>query len=175
MPFAERQFIIMKKILNFLLVVSLILSMSITAFASETSSNVETLEQGDPVCCENLVLLDNGNYYCVLVETAEDESAIELFRYPERQKTKTFVYSVNNRNGVFIATLTVTVSGVYSEVEQSAVINSVVASYSNEQLSRLSYSVSYNGSTAQLNILLNGLGIGSLSYELYTNGSLQQI
>lgn len=167
--------IIMKKILYYLLAVSLILSMSITASASEAFVNVEVPVQGTPVYCENLVLLDDGNYYCVLVETVEDESAIEPFSYPERQKTKTFIHSVNDRNGTFLATLTVTVSGVYSEVEQSAVITSVVASYSNAQISGLSYSVSYNGNTAKLNILLNGLGIGSVSYKLYTNGSLQTI
>lgn len=169
----------MKKLLNFLLVVSLMLSMCVTAFASETSTTVGTPVQGKTVFCENLVLLDDGNYYCILVETVEDKSTIEPLSYPERQKTKTFVHNLVDRNGLFVATITVTVSGVYSEVEKSAVINSVVASFSNEQTpglsAGLSYSVSYNGSTAQLNILRYGQRIGSLSYKLYTNGSLQQI
>lgn len=71
--------------------------------------------------------------------------------------------------------MTLTITGEYSQMENTAVISSVTASYSEAQVSGLSYSVSYNGNTATIYILVNGASIGSLTYQLATNGSLQQI
>lgn len=157
-----------KRLIIFGLTVLILLANCLTAFASEDSAAV----QGEPVYCENLTILDGGNYYCVLVDTME---GAEVFSYPERQVTKTFVHNILDRSGEFVAKMTLTITGEYSQMENTAVISSVTASYSEAQVSGLSYSVSYNGNTATIYILVNGASIGSLTYQLATNGSLQQI
>lgn len=141
-------------------------------FTMEESA--EPIVRGNPVRCENLTLLDGGNYYCILLDTIQ-ENENGVLSYPERETTKTFLHAIVDRDGDFVANLTVTVKGIYSQADNYAEITSVSGAYSDQQISGLPYSVSYNGNTAQLNVLLNGLKIGSVSYKLYTNGSLQQI
>lgn len=154
-----------KRLILLGLAVIVLLGNCLPVFAAEDN----TATQGEPVCCEGLTMLDNGNYYCILLDAVEEAA---VFSYPERQVTTTFTHDIVDRNGEFIAMMTTTVTGEYSEVEHTAVISSITAYYSNAQVSGLSYSVSYSGDTATIDILLNGLSIGSSTYKLTTNGSI---
>lgn len=166
--------------LSLTLAVFMILSSSTAVFAAENEITDEAVavreveyefEDGGVVVCDALILLDE-DYYCVLQGSDEDEE-VSAYSYTEKEKTKTFYSTVRDRNGKFIADLTTVVTGVYSYADNYATINSITATYSNAVISGLSYTTAYNGSTATLYITLNGAVIGSITYKLYTNGSLQ--
>lgn len=165
------------KFLSFSLALFVFFSSSSAVFAAENSTINETastqhkFECGNVVVCDSLILLDEG-YYCIL-EGSDECEEISTYSYTEKVKTGTFYSTVSDRNGNFIADLTTVVTGVYSYADNYATINSISATYSNAVISGLSYTTAYNGNTATLYITLNGAIIGSMTYKLYTNGSLQ--
>lgn len=146
----------------------------VTVYAAESITEPSTIEivKGSDIALDTVVIMDN--FVCITVESEESEDA-SPYAYTEKETTKSFVHTITDRNGNFIATFTTIVSGIYSYADNYATITSVTGSFSNAVITGLSYTVSYSGSTATVYITLNGATIGSLSYKLYTNGSLLEV
>lgn len=161
-------------LLSLITVVSLVSMNSVTAYAAENiaESNAIEIVKGSDVIVDTVVLM--GDYVCTTTDS-EESSVISPYAYTEKEKTKSFVHNITDRNGALVAKFTTTVYGVYSYADDYATIISVSGSFSDAALSGLGYTVSYNGDTATVYITKNGLAIGSITYKLYTNGSLFEI
>lgn len=161
----------MKKLLRYLVICSLAFALVLGNAVPALAAGTERVVRGNDIRCENLTMLNDG-YYMVLESQTGWETASRS--YPEKQKTVVFAHDIYDRNGSLVAIADVTVTGVYSEVEKTAVITSASVSYRNAQSTQLSYSTSYDGNRVTVYFTIGGATIGQQSYKLYTNGALLQ-
>lgn len=173
----------MKKLFTFLVVLSLLLSFPGLASAEEPSisderilcertvlydSNGEIL--GEDVVLTNVTVLPDG-CFCV---TREGKEEISRLAEPEMRVTKNFVNSYYDRNGVFLASQTVTVVGYYSSTNGVADITSISDSFTGTYASYFSSSKSWGGSSGSVSVYFSSSWLMSYSYTLTTTGHITQ-
>lgn len=159
----------MQKLLQCLLVCSLalaiVLGTSVPALAAETPDTAA----GSSIVCENLTLLDDGNYCSVLLSTTR----FETIQTARQEKTALFTYDLLPREGASLAKMEVRVTGTFADGENPGLVCSV--RFDGEQAAQLSGAVSYEDDAAVLTLLVGETEIGSLSYQLDADGFPQQI
>lgn len=172
----------MKKISMFILSLAVVFFLlPAQAHAAETTDleNPNVLaEQGHDVIACNVEVCENGEYYIVTeLDDANSENQMEVSALidPDRQTTRQFTHRINDRNGVQMAVLTTTVTAVYSDFDNYAMITNITGSFSQQLFNGFSYTTSLDGDTGTIYIYLNGAYLGSQSYRIYQNGSLQNI
>ena len=159
----------MQKLLQSLLVCTLalfiVLGTSVPALAAETPNTVA----GSSIACENVALLDDGNHCSVLRSTTR----FETIHADRQEKTALFTYDLLPREGASLAKMEVQVTAAFADGETTSLICSVC--FDGEQADQLSGTISYEGDTAVVAILMDETEIGTLSYQLGTDGFPQWI
>lgn len=159
----------MQKLLQSLLVCSLalfiVLGTSVPALAAETPNTVA----GSSIVCENVALLDDGNYCSVLRSTTR----FETIHADRQEKTALFTYDLLPREGASLAKMEVQVTAAFADGENPGLVCSVC--FDGELANQLSGTVSYEADTAVLTLLMDETEIGTLSYQLGTDGFPQWI
>lgn len=172
----------MKKLVRIILIVIMVFSFETLVFAAnigdlhDLGGDKVKYVSGKNMTAENICVLDNGNI-CVTNEVFEkvivkDSGTRE---YPDKEKIKTFCHMIYDWNGIEIAALYSTVSGLYSEVDGSAMLTSITGYYTGTYASKCSYTSVFNANTGSISACFNGLPLGSFSYKIYANGSIQNI
>lgn len=93
----------------------------------------------------------------------------------ERIKTKTFTYVLTGTGGVYLATATATVTGVYSQADGYAYLTSITASFTGPAAYMYTWSSSISGDTGSLDLILDSTVYITLHYKIYPNGTIQHI
>ena len=133
-------------IIAFLMVFNSVLLLPLYAYAEEeiSTESVSDKREGDTtinsdgtecvvgkdIRMTNLIVLENG-FYAIVDETENTELNTQniqfpiLQGFPDKTKTKYFTHRVFDRNGKFMAYLTTSVTGLYSQVDggSSRIIN----------------------------------------------------
>lgn len=169
----------MKKFISLICALTLMLSLFSVAFAAENGDAIpkDEVEYAPPqvYVCQNLVVLDNG-MVALTQEAYETDKALNSARgYSEREKTKTFSHIIFDRNGITMATVYSTVTGIYSEVDHEAYLTSIKGNPTGEYARAISWTSSISGDTGYLNLFFNGYPICTFTYKIYTNGNIQEI
>lgn len=161
----------MKRALSLLLALVMSLAMFAPAFAAEADA-VEYIEHenGVDIVLKNVCVLDNG-WVCITQEGPNDNSR----SYPERESVKNFKHDLNDRNGNVMATLDSTVTGIYSQADNYAMMTGITGTFSGEYASRFSCNPTFNGDIGVLHIYFYGAEVSSISYKIFTNGNIQII
>lgn len=113
-----------------------------------------------------------------LVETelsTVDFGSAETRSDPEKQTSATFTHKVYDRNNILMATIKSTVAGTYSFADRTSQITDISASISGDFAHDFSTSSSLNGNQGTLYVYFNGLGAGSFTYKITTNGVISNI
>ncbi len=147
---------------------------------SENSNNVVKYEfevecVGNDIMIRNIELLDNG-MLIITQELSESENDVNQFRsIPEREKTKTFTHSLVDRNGIELAVLHSTVTGIYSQVDNDAYLTNISGHFTGDFAHDLSYSSSISGDTGSIYLYWNGVHLHTYTYKIFPNGTIQYI
>lgn len=184
-------------IIAFLMVFNSVLLLPLYAYAEEEISTkfISDKREGDTtinsdgtecvvgkdIRMTNLILLENG-FYAIVDEIENTELNTQniqfpiLQGFPDKTKTKYFTHRVFDRNGKFMANLTTSVTGLYSQVDggSSRIIN-ISGSFSGAYANNLSYSTELNGSTGTIYMYYRGINVGAIKYRIYTNGYIEDI
>ena len=184
-------------IIAFLMVFNSVLLLPLYAYAEEeiSTESVSDKREGDTtinsdgtecvvgkdIRMTNLIVLENG-FYAIVDETENTELNTQniqfpiLQGFPDKTKTKYFTHRVFDRNGKFMAYLTTSVTGLYSQVDggSSRIIN-ISGSFSGAYANNLSYSTVLNGSTGTIYLYYRGRNAGAIKYGIYTNGYIGEI
>lgn len=184
-------------IIAFLMVFNSVLLLPLYAYAEEeiTTKFISDKREGDTtinsdgtecvvgkdIRMTNLILLENG-FYAIVDEIENTELNTQniqfpiLQGFPDKTKTKYFTHRVFDRNGKFMAYLTTSVTGLYSQVDggSSRIIN-ISGSFSGAYANNLSYSTVLNGSTGTIYMHYRGINVGAIKYRIYTNGYIEDI
>lgn len=184
-------------IIAFLMVFNSVLLLPLYAYAEEEISTkfISDKREGDTtinsdgtecvvgkdIRMTNLIMLENG-FYAIVDEIENTELNTQniqfpiLQGFPDKTKTKYFTHRVFDRNGKFMAYLTTSVTGLYSQVDggSSRIIN-ISGSFSGAYANNLSYSTVLNGSTGTIYMHYRGINVGAIKYRIYTNGYIEDI
>lgn len=184
-------------IIAFLMVFNSVLLLPLYAYAEEeiSTESVSDKREGDTtinsdgtecvvgkdIRMTNLIVLENG-FYAIVDEIENTELNTQniqfpiLQGFPDKTKTKYFTHRVFDRNGKFMAYLTTSVTGLYSQVDggSSRIIN-ISGSFSGAYANNLSYSTVLNGSTGTIYMHYRGINVGAIKYRIYTNGYIEDI
>ena len=184
-------------IIAFLMVFNSVLLLPLYAYAEEeiSTESVSDKREGDTtinsdgtecvvgkdIRMTNLIMLENG-FYAIVDEIENTELNTQniqfpiLQGFPDKTKTKYFTHRVFDRNGKFMAYLTTSVTGLYSQVDggSSRIIN-ISGSFSGAYANNLSYSTVLNGSTGTIYMHYRGINVGAIKYRIYTNGYIEDI
>lgn len=127
---------------------------------------------GKSIVLDDVEIMDAGKY----VATSEKiEDTVLPCAYPEKEKSVTFKHVIYDRNNIEMAVLYSTVTGVYSDADNYAMITSIDGDFYGDFANSFSYDTELNGDTGTIYIYFNGFSAGSFTYKLYQNGSLQNI
>ena len=184
-------------IIAFLMVFNSVLLLPLYAYAEEeiSTESVSDKREGDTtinsdgtecvvgkdIRMTNLIVLENG-FYAIVDEIENTELNTQniqfpiLQGFPDKTKTKYFTHRVFDRNGKFMAYLTTSVTGLYSQVDggSSRIIN-ISESFSGAYANDFSYSTVLNGSTGTIYLYYRGRNAGAIKYGIYTNGYIGEI
>ncbi len=168
----------MKRTISLLLSLIVLFSCSSVAFAVEADDIVKDeveYAQGQDIILRNVEVLENG-FIVITEEISEEVNEINTIDgVSEKEKTKVFSHRILDRNGVEMAVLYSTVTGVYSEADNEAYLTSITGVFTGSFASRFSYSSSVSGDTGSIAIFFYGAYAASFSYKIYSNGTIQQI
>ena len=184
-------------IIAFLMVFNSVLLLPLYAYAEEEISTkfISDKREGDTtinsdgtecvvgkdIRMTNLIMLENG-FYAIVDEIENTELNTQniqfpiLQGFPDKTKTKYFTHRVFDRNGKFMAYLTTSVTGLYSQVDggSSRIIN-ISGSFSGAYANNFSYSTVLNGSMGTIYMYYRGINAGAIKYRIYTNGYIEDI
>lgn len=140
------------------------------------SDGCSEVVDGKDILAENLEMLEDGT----IIITEEDTSAHEiascgsyvLRSYPEKVKTKKFIHTILDRNGVLMAKATVTVKGIYSEVYHYAEITDLSVSF-NTLSNQFSSGTSISANKGYATIYFSNMIMATFEYTIYPNGNIQ--
>lgn len=164
----------MKKLVRIILIVIMVFSFEPLVFAAnigdlhDLGGDKVKYVSGKNMTAEN-ICVTNEVFEKVIVK---DSGTRE---YPDKEKIKTFCHMIYDWNGVEIAALYSTVSGLYSEVDGSVMLTSITGYYTGTYASKCSYTSVFNANTGSISACFNGLPLGSFLYKIYANGSIQNI
>ena len=103
---------------------------------------------------------------------ARSSGGISILAETYRSASKTFSISVNNSSGDYLTTAKITVKGSYSQVENSAVVNSASCSFTKDP-SSFSADITTKSNYAIVKIIYkNGVTLAKYKFTLATNGTL---
>lgn len=118
------------------------------------------------------LIIETRSSPAVAIETDYSHVFHDVRALPEKENTKQFVHTINDRNGIEMAKVYATVHGLYSEVDSWAKILDISAYATGTYASNFSYSTSKNGADGYLYLYFNGLSAGTLHYKIYRNGTI---
>lgn len=172
----------MKKLVGIIFTLIMVFSFGNVVYASNTedmcNKEKEKIEYecGKSIILENITIMNNG-YICVTDEVCEKvtiEDKIERAD-TDKEKTKVFSHIIYDRNGIELATLYSTVTGIYSEVDNYAMLISITGIYTGEYANRCTYDSEIDEDTGYINIYFNGTLLTTMTYKIYPNGNIQNI
>jgi hypothetical protein len=167
-----------------LLALMMLFSMSSVAFAAESTDAAQkpvTYKGEVEYSVERDIILQNvavisDEFVVITTDVSENERFLDMTRaYPEKEKTKVFSHRILDRNGIEMAVLYSTVTGIYSEADNEAYLTSITGTFTGDYASRFSYSSSIEGNTGSILFYFYGAAFGSFAYKIYTNGNIQNI
>lgn len=104
-----------------------------------------------------------------------DEAEPSSSRYDsDRIKRKTFTHPLQDINGAPVAVMTVTVVGMYSQVDHYCSMQSLSCSITGTYSSLFSHGHSISGEYAYLTIYFNGTACLLFTYRIYENGTITE-
>lgn len=167
----------MKRIASMLMAVLLCAAFVLCASA-ETSKYGGVADQTVYAYGKDIVIgetgeLCDGYTYVVIEGRGEIEEAVPL-SVTDKTKTKMFVNNIYDKNGTFICTLQVTVSGMYSPQDRVSEISSVKYLCTGTHSDYVTISKKVSGNTAELRLYYLGKYIGKFTYTISYSGNIQQ-
>lgn len=96
----------------------------------------------------------------------------ETFGHTEKESIQTYSQNIFDRNGIFIGSYNIKLTGWYSEVDQwSTMTGAEIYSTSGEA----TYNVRKNGNTAFVDVYYySGTPLATISYTIHTNGAIRK-
>ncbi|WP_077609230.1 hypothetical protein [Clostridium sp. Marseille-P2415] len=176
----------MKKYLFTLLTIIMCIFPYSTAFAADNQMDaVNTGSEQNITADSNVSVVFVPEYEFTIVSTRLDNTDnvqleniewsngnSEINSRPEKEVSAKFTHKIYDRNKKLMATATVTVEGVYSQVDRWSEITSVSATFSGEFKNDFSYSSSTSGNKGYLDIIFNGVTVNTQTYTISTNGRI---
>lgn len=133
------------------------------------------------ICLDNISILNNG-FFAISEKIDEvsgvaQESTSQVLRaFPDKTTTARFTHNIYDRNGSPMATLTTTVTGLYSQVDGgSSQMLSISGNFSGQFANDFSYTTSISGNIGTIYLYFNGASAGSFSYRINPNGHIERI
>lgn len=113
--------------------------------------------------------IGNSSYRCVTGVSEEIQQLSET----ETAKVKVFAHKIYNPDGEYVVTLTASVTGRYSESEDTASIVSVSGTFSDAQKDGFTLSEHISGDTATIVMYWNQTSVCHFQYRVYSDGTME--
>ena len=155
-----------------------------SASASSTESNTPDTIYGSDVILDlsldEFSTVKRGSDVCldITLEGLQKDEEIIPFGNVDQTTTTSFSFDLLDRNGEYVTSTVVTVTGVFSQIEHAAAISKVTATFSGGKADRISYKPDIDGDTVTVTFYYTAgvtFPIGSTGFKISTNGNITQI
>ncbi len=138
--------------------------------SADEKPEIVSVQDGEDVYLLNVAVLENGGYVI-------SEKSSEMRRaYPDQTATASYLHKFYDRNGTLVATLTTVITGLYSQVDGgSSQMLSISGSFSGTLAGDFTYGTSLNGAYGSITAYFNGVSVKTFTYQIDTNGHIEEV